>query len=45
MLLFTLCHTEASTNLETIDVWDDNGDLSVFDHSSALSGGKNWSIA
>jgi hypothetical protein len=30
--------------LETIDVWDDNGSIDIFDKTNALPGSKNWNI-
>jgi hypothetical protein len=44
VLIFTLCHTEASSIEESIDVWEDRGNLDVLEKGNALPGGKNWAI-
>jgi hypothetical protein len=44
MLFFNLCHEHATGMSEYIDVWDDDGQIDVFNKDNAEPGSKSYSI-
>jgi hypothetical protein len=44
ILIFEICHPASIGSLETIDVWEDKGDVEFLERGNAIPGGKNWEI-